>query len=204
MVEERERRRHQSCDSLACRRPSGRPRGRVAAAATGGGRSGLLGGAWRAANRMRVERCPPGEFVGDRPRRVRPCRGLGRARQPRIAMRVGEGGLRARGAAEGVPRYRLDPIRRRRLFPNRRGSSDWVGVAEPLSLRDEASAPGLVVVRLGAVALGDGHLRRSVAECHARWGFWGFSVLVSTPTPDVFERVRTHFRGPIPNPAYQP
>lgn len=50
-------------------------------------------------------------------------------------------------------------------------------VAEPLMLRDEAVVPGLVVVRLGAVTLSGQHLRRSVEECHARWGIWGFSVL---------------------------
>lgn len=120
-----------------------------------------------------------------------------------------------------------------------------------LRLRDETAPPGIVVVRLGAVTLHDSHLQRSAAECHERWGLWGFSVLevvdgdfyalalvrpilaerrqVSVafgsdlmddgfaliPTldaphwtvvlpggsPDVFERVRRHFRGPVPNPA---
>jgi hypothetical protein len=32
-------------------------------------------------------------------------------------------------------------------------------------------------VRLGSVTLADGALHRSVAECHERWGIWGFSVL---------------------------
>lgn len=125
---------------------------------------------------------------------------------------------------------------------------------EPLRLRDEAAPPSLVVVRLGAVTLGDDHLRRSVAECRTRWGLWGFSVLevpdgdfgrlarlrpivaarrqvlvadgadlvadgfpllptletphwtvvVAIPSPDVFDRIRAHFRGPLPNPVYQP
>ena len=96
------------------------------------------------------------------------------------------------------------------------------------------------------------HLERSVAECHGRWGIWGFSVLevpdgdykllarlrpivtqrrlllvadghdlvtsgfpllptldfphwtvqLSEPTPAQFARVRAHFRGPQPNPAW--
>ena len=127
-------------------------------------------------------------------------------------------------------------------------------MTEPLVLRDDAAAPGLLVVRLGAVTLGDEHLRRSAEECHARWGFWGFSVLevpdgdynelarlrpivaerrqllvahgaslieggfpllptldaphwtvaLAAPTPELFGRVRAHFEGPIPNPAYSP
>ena len=127
-------------------------------------------------------------------------------------------------------------------------------MTEPLVLRDDAAAPGLLVVRLGAVTLGDEQLRRSAEECHARWGFWGFSVLevpdgdynelarlrpivaerrqllvahgaslieggfpllptldgphwtvaLAAPTPELFGRVRAHFEGPIPNPAYSP
>ena len=127
-------------------------------------------------------------------------------------------------------------------------------MTEPLLLRDDAATPGLLVVRLGAVTLGDEHLRRSTEECHARWGIWGFSVLevpqgdyaelarlrpivaerrqllvahggsliedgfpllptldaphwtvaLAAPTPAVFARVRTHFEGPTPNPAYTP
>lgn len=127
-------------------------------------------------------------------------------------------------------------------------------MTEPLRIRSEAAAPGLVVVRLGAVTLSDDHLRRAVADCHSRWGLWGFSVLevpdgdfaqlarlrpivtarrqllvasgvelvgagfpllptldsphwtvvLTTPTSDVFEGVRRHFRGPIPNPAFRP
>lgn len=127
-------------------------------------------------------------------------------------------------------------------------------MTEPLLLRDDAPTPGLLVVRLGAVTLGDEHLTRSAEECHARWGVWGFSVLevpdgdyaelarlrpivaerrqllvahgarlieggfpllatldtphwtvvLAAPTPDVFARVRAHFEGPIPNPAYSP
>ena len=50
-------------------------------------------------------------------------------------------------------------------------------VLEPLALR-EAEPPGLlIVVRLGVRTLEDDHLTRSVQECHARWGIWGFSVL---------------------------
>jgi hypothetical protein len=124
---------------------------------------------------------------------------------------------------------------------------------EPLALRDELASPGLVVVRLGARTLDDELLRRSVDECHERWGMWGFSVLEVPggdfeqlvrmrpivgdrrqllvadggsliddgfpllPTLDVphwtvvlaaataaqFERVRTHFRGPLDNPSYR-
>lgn len=48
---------------------------------------------------------------------------------------------------------------------------------EQITLRDEAAPPGLVVVRLGARTLDDDLLRRSVDECHDRWGVWGFSVL---------------------------
>lgn len=50
-------------------------------------------------------------------------------------------------------------------------------VYEPLVLRDELAAPGLVVVRLGARTLNDESLGRSVEECHTRWGMWGISVL---------------------------
>lgn len=125
---------------------------------------------------------------------------------------------------------------------------------EPLVLRDELTPPGLVVVRLGAVTLGDQHLTRSVEECHARWGIWGFSVLevpggdyerlarlrpivaerrqllvaqgaeliedgfpllptmdsphwtvvLAAPAAELLARVRAHFAGPIPNPAYAP
>lgn len=60
-------------------------------------------------------------------------------------------------------------------------------VPEPLALRDELAAPGLVVVRLGARTLDDELLRRSVDECHERWGIWGFSVL-EVPGGD-FERL---------------
>lgn len=35
----------------------------------------------------------------------------------------------------------------------------------------------LAVVRLGTVTLEDAALSKSVAECHDRWGIWGFSVL---------------------------
>jgi hypothetical protein len=48
---------------------------------------------------------------------------------------------------------------------------------EPLSLRDRTVPSVLVVVRLGSVTLEDGPLRKSVSECHDRWGLWGFSVL---------------------------
>jgi hypothetical protein len=48
---------------------------------------------------------------------------------------------------------------------------------EPLTLRDESVPDLLVVVRLGSVTLADDALHKSVAECHARWGIWGFSVL---------------------------
>lgn len=58
---------------------------------------------------------------------------------------------------------------------------------EPLALRDELASPGLVVVRLGVRALADESLRRSVDECHERWGIWGFSVL-EVPGGD-FERL---------------
>lgn len=48
---------------------------------------------------------------------------------------------------------------------------------EPLSLRDREVPEVLAVVRLGSVTLGDDALAKSVAECHGRWGLWGFSVL---------------------------
>jgi hypothetical protein len=48
---------------------------------------------------------------------------------------------------------------------------------EPLPMRDALAPPGLIVVRLGARTLDDELLRRSVDECHKRWGIWGFSVL---------------------------
>jgi hypothetical protein len=48
---------------------------------------------------------------------------------------------------------------------------------EPLSLRDRKVPAVLVVVRLGSVTLDDEPLRKSVSECHERWGLWGFSVL---------------------------
>jgi hypothetical protein len=126
-------------------------------------------------------------------------------------------------------------------------------VFEPLVLRDEQVVPGLVVVRLGATTLDDGLLRRSVDECHVRWGMWGFSVLevpdgdyeqlarirplvadrrqilvadgrdlvddgfpllptlesphwtvaLATASGAQFARVRSHFRGPLENPAYR-
>lgn len=50
-------------------------------------------------------------------------------------------------------------------------------VFESISLRDESVPDLLVVVRLGSNTLLDEHLARSTAECHARWGIWGFSVL---------------------------
>ena len=60
---------------------------------------------------------------------------------------------------------------------------------EPLALRAELGAPGLVVVRLGARTLDDELLRRSVDECHTRWGIWGFSVL-EVPGGDFEQLVR--------------
>jgi len=60
---------------------------------------------------------------------------------------------------------------------------------EPLILRDDAVLPGLIVVRLGAVTLGDDYLTRSTEECHARWGIWGFSVL-EVPDGDYLELAR--------------
>lgn len=110
----------------------------------------------------------------------------------------------------------------------------------------------LVVVRLGSNTLLDEHLAKSAAECHARWGLWGFSVLevpdgdyaalarlrpivttrrrllfahgadliasgfpllptldaphwtvtLAAPTVEVFAEVRSHFEGPIDNPAW--
>ena len=124
---------------------------------------------------------------------------------------------------------------------------------QPLVLRDEQVVPGLVVVRLGATTLDDEQLRRSVDECHDRWGIWGFSVLevpdgdyeqlarirplvadrrkvlvadghelvddgfallptldsphwtvaLAAATVAQFARVRSHFRGPLDNPAYR-
>ncbi len=62
-------------------------------------------------------------------------------------------------------------------------------MSEPLALRDELAAPGLVVVRLGARTLDDELLRRSVDECHQRWGIWGFSVL-EVPGGDFEQLVR--------------
>lgn len=123
---------------------------------------------------------------------------------------------------------------------------------ESLTLRDEPVPGLLVVVRLGSVTLEDEALRTSVAETHARWGIWGFSVLevpggdyqalarlrpivatrrsllvadgrelvtagfpllptldhphwtvaLSAPSADQFERVRGLFAGPVPNPAW--
>lgn len=48
---------------------------------------------------------------------------------------------------------------------------------EPVSLRAQEVPAVLVVVRLGTVTLEDAALAKSVAECHERWGMWGFSVL---------------------------
>ena len=48
---------------------------------------------------------------------------------------------------------------------------------EQITLRSEAAPSGLVVVRPGARTLDNDLLRRSVEECHDRWGIWGFSVL---------------------------
>ncbi len=62
-------------------------------------------------------------------------------------------------------------------------------VPEPLALRDELAAPDVVVVRLGACTLDDELLRRSVDECHERWGIWGFSVL-EAPGGDFEQLVR--------------
>ena len=124
---------------------------------------------------------------------------------------------------------------------------------EPIVLREEDIPDVLVVVRLGARTLDDDHLHRSVAETHARWGIWGFSVLevpdedfhrlarmrplvaerrqlliangeqlieagfpllatldaphwtiaLAASSPEQFTRVRSHFRGPVENPAYR-
>lgn len=49
-------------------------------------------------------------------------------------------------------------------------------MTESLSLRDETTPSGLVVVRLGARTMEDDLLLRSVEQCHDRWGIWGFSV----------------------------
>jgi hypothetical protein len=125
---------------------------------------------------------------------------------------------------------------------------------EPLVLRDVAIPELLVVVRLGANTLTDSHLERSTAECHHRWGLYGFSVLevpngdfdllarlrpivtqrrqllianghdviadgfpllptldhphwtvtLANTEPSTFERVRSLFTGPVPNPTYRP
>jgi len=48
---------------------------------------------------------------------------------------------------------------------------------EPLNLRNEPVPDLLVVIRLGSLTLEEPSLRRSVDECHERWGVWGFSVL---------------------------
>ena len=58
---------------------------------------------------------------------------------------------------------------------------------EQITLRDEAAPPGLVVVRLGARTMDNDLLKRSVDECHDRWGIWGFSVL-EVPNGD-YERL---------------
>lgn len=63
------------------------------------------------------------------------------------------------------------------------------GQPEPLALRGAVTAPGLVVVRLGVSTLDDEVLRRSVEECHERWGIWGFSVL-EVPDGDFAKLVR--------------
>lgn len=125
-------------------------------------------------------------------------------------------------------------------------------VFESISLRDDPVPELLVVVRLGSNTLLDDHLARSTAECHARWGIWGFSVLevphgdygelarlrpivttrrrllvahgadliaagfpllptldaphwtvtLAAPTGELFAAVRSHFEGPIENPAW--
>ena len=127
-------------------------------------------------------------------------------------------------------------------------------MTESISLREEPVQPRLIVVRLGARTVDDELLRRSVEECHDRWGLWGFSVLevqggdyeqlarlrpivserskllvanasaliddgfpllptldsphwtvvLAAPSPALFERVRSHFEGPIANPTYRP
>ena len=60
---------------------------------------------------------------------------------------------------------------------------------ESINLRDESVPDLLVVVRLGSNTLLDEHLVRSTAECHARWGIWGFSVL-EVPGGDYDELAR--------------
>lgn len=52
-----------------------------------------------------------------------------------------------------------------------------IAVFESIHLRDEPIPHLLVVVRLGSNTLLDQHLAKSTAECHARWGIWGFSIL---------------------------
>jgi hypothetical protein len=58
-----------------------------------------------------------------------------------------------------------------------------------LVLRDEPIPSLIVVVRLGANTLLDVHLSRSLEECHAKWGIWGFSVL-EVPDGDFQRLVR--------------
>ena len=48
---------------------------------------------------------------------------------------------------------------------------------ESINVCDEPAPDLLVVVRLGSNALIDEHLAKSTAECHARWGIWGFFIL---------------------------
>ena len=60
---------------------------------------------------------------------------------------------------------------------------------DALTLRDEPPPDLLVVVRLGVHTLQNEHLTRSAAECHDRWGFWGFSVL-EVPRGDFAELAR--------------
>ncbi|MGH8905931.1 MAG: hypothetical protein ACRD0K_05335 [Egibacteraceae bacterium] len=60
---------------------------------------------------------------------------------------------------------------------------------DPLNLRDQVVPDVLVVVRLGANTLLNGHLEKSTSECRARWGIWGFSVL-EVPGGDYGQLVR--------------
>ncbi len=82
----------------------------------------VLGRSERTTTRARSSRGGAGQRLGHRSRRVCAYRGVGRARQPSVAVRAARGRLRAGRAAEIVPGRRRFEIRRTGLLaaPSRR------------------------------------------------------------------------------------
>lgn len=58
------------------------------------------------------------------------------------------------------------------------------GVHQPLVLRDNVVAPGLLVVRMGVNTMSDERLSESAEQCHGNWGFWGFWGFSLFEVPD--------------------